>query len=58
MKRQVVKVMVTEHRLSIARDCSATGLSRAAYYKVPALPQERDAEVIDALNSVVERNGR
>lgn len=50
--------MVTEHRLSITRACSATGLSRAAYYKVPALPQERDAEVIDALNSVVERNGR
>jgi putative transposase len=58
VKRQVVEVMVTEHRLSITRACSATGLSRAAYYKVPALPQERDAEVIDALNSVVERNGR
>lgn len=50
--------MVTEHRLSIQRACRATGLSRAAYYKVPPLPQEKDAEVIDALNGVVERNGR
>jgi len=51
--------MVTEHRLSITRACSATGLSRAAYYKkVPSLPQERDAEVIDPLNGIVERNGR
>lgn len=50
--------MVTEHRLSIQRACSATGLSWVAYYKVPPLPQDRDAEVIDALNGVVERNGR
>ncbi len=50
--------MVTEHRLSIQRACRATGLSRAAYYKVPPLPQEKDAEVIDALNGVVERNVR
>lgn len=58
MKRQAVEVMVTEHRLSITRACHATDLSRAAYYKVPALPQEKDAEVIDALNGIVERNGR
>ena len=58
MKRQAVEVIVTEHRLSITRACHATGLSRAAYYKVPALPQEKDAEVIDALNGIVERNGR
>ncbi len=50
--------MVAEHRLSIKRACSAAGLSRAAYYRAPALPQERDADVIDALNTVVERNGR
>jgi putative transposase len=50
--------MVTEHRLSIKQACSAAGLSRAAYYKAPPLPQEKDAEVIDALNAVVERNGR
>lgn len=50
--------MVTEHRLSITRACGAAGLSRAAYYKVPPLPQQKNAEVIDALNGVVERNGR
>jgi len=57
-KRQAVEVMVTEHRLSITLACDATGFSRAAYYKVPPLPQEKDAEVIDALNGIVERNGR
>ncbi len=50
--------MVTEHRLPVTRACRAAGLSRAAYYKTPPLPQEKDAEVIDALNGVVERNGR
>jgi len=50
--------MVTEHRLSITRACRTAGLSRAAYYKAPRLPQEKDAEVIDALNGVVERNAR
>ena len=50
--------MVSERRLSIKKACNAAGLSRAAYYKVPALPQEKDAEVIDALNGVVEKNGR
>ncbi|WP_022981329.1 transposase [Ideonella sp. B508-1] len=34
-RRQVVAVMVTEHRLWIQRACRATVLSRAAYYKVP-----------------------
>jgi hypothetical protein len=48
--RQVVSAMVTEHRLSITRACLATGLSRVAYYKVPPLPQDKDTEVIDALN--------
>ena len=50
--------MVTEHRLPVTRACRAAGLSRAAYYRTPPLPQEKDAEVIDALNGVVERNGR
>ena len=54
----MVEVLVTEHRLSISRACRAAGLSRAAYYKVPVQPMEKDAEVIDALNGVVERNGR
>ncbi|PND37941.1 hypothetical protein C1O66_10645 [Paucibacter aquatile] len=54
----MVEVMVTEYRLPITRACGAARLSRAAHYKVPPLPQDKDAEVIDALNGVVERNGR
>ena len=50
--------MVTEPRLPVTQACRAAGLSRAAYYKTPPQPQEKDAEVIDALNGVVERNGR
>ena len=42
--------MVTQHQLSISRACSATGLSRAAYDEVLALPQDKDAEVIDEAN--------
>lgn len=40
------------------RACQIAGLSRAAYYKRPALASERDAEVINALNAIVIRHGR
>lgn len=50
--------MVSEHRLTIKRACQVASLSRAAYYKTPAWPQDKDTEVIDALNRVVEDNGR
>ena len=50
--------MASEHRLSIKRACSATGLPQAAYYKEPPWPRQKDTEVIDALNGVVERHGR
>lgn len=49
---------MTEYRLSIKRACAAVGLSRAAYYKVPLSPQDKDVEVVDALNAMIERNGR
>ena len=32
-KRDAVQHMVSEHRLSVKRSCSALRLSRAAYYK-------------------------
>lgn len=44
--------------MSIMRACQIAGLSRATYYKRPALASERDAEVIDALNAIVTRHGR
>jgi len=56
VKRQAVEVILTEYRLSIARACHAAGLSRAANYMVPPLPQEKAAEVIDALNGIVAPN--
>ena len=50
--------MVGEHRLSIARACRAARLSRAAYYRQGINWAKRDAPVIDALNTVVEKHGR
>jgi hypothetical protein len=50
--------MVGEHRLSIARACRAAKLSRAAYYRQGIDWAKRDAPVIDALNTVVEKHGR
>lgn len=45
-------------KLSITRACQICGLSRAAYYKRPMPTSERDAEVIDALNTLVTRHSR
>lgn len=44
--------------MTVARACRIVGLSRAAFYKAPELPSERDAEVIDALNGIVETSPR
>ena len=45
------------HDLSVQRSCGCIGLSRAAYYRTP-LGVDRDADVIDALNSLVKRHAR
>jgi putative transposase len=50
--------MVREYRLSIARACRAAKLSRAAYYRQGIDWVGRDAPVIDALNTVVEKHRR
>ena len=57
-KRQVVQLMTEVHRVPIKRACLAAGLSRAAYYQVAKDRLVRDGELIEALNGVVERNGR
>lgn len=44
------------HRLSKTRACCAMKLSRSAYYRV--LQHRDDREVIDALNSLVEKHPR
>ncbi len=57
-KRQAVQLMVQEHRVPIKRACKAAGLSRAAFYREPGGALERDGELIEALNGIVERNNR
>lgn len=56
-RREVIEQWV-QTSLTIMRACQIADLSRAAYYKRPALASERDAEVIDALNVIVTRHGR
>ena len=57
-KREVLAVLVQEHRISVRRACQAVRLSRAAYYRPPRSRLGRDADVIAALNDVVARHSR
>ena len=50
--------MVVEHSLSVQRSCRCVGMSRAAFYKIPATFTVRDADVIKALNEIIERHAR
>ena len=43
--------------MSVQRSCLCIGLSRAAYYRSP-VAQDRDAEVIDAINSLLDKHPR
>ena len=43
-----------ERRLPIRRACLISGLSRAAFCRAGESPVERDGEIIDALNAIVE----
>lgn len=45
-------------RLPVTRACEIAGLSRAAYYKRPRPASERDAAVIDVLNTIVDQHRR
>ena len=47
-----------EHQLSVRRACRAVGLSRAAWYRPPGDRLERDAAVIDALQTLVAQHPR
>src|SRR6266568_2892652 len=57
-RREAAKIMVKEHRVSIARACRVAKLSRAAYYRQGIDWAKRDAPVVDALNGVVEQHRR
>ena len=49
---------LVQARLPVIRACEMTGLSRAAYYKRSKPASERDADVIDVLNKIVENHQR
>lgn len=49
-------VLVSEHGLSVVRACTIVRFSRAAYYRSPRPALEADAEVIAALQALVERH--
>jgi putative transposase len=50
--------MMEAHGLSVQKSCTCIGISRAAYYKTPQTDTGRDAEVIEAINELIERHGR
>lgn len=47
-----------DHPLRVRHACRIVKLSPTAYYKRPACDKERDAQVIEALNGIVEENSR
>lgn len=50
--------MQAVHALPVQRGCRCVGLSRTAWYRRPEADHERDADVIGALNAIVERHPR
>lgn len=51
-------MMHDTHGVSVSRSCAAVGFARSAYYQYPVDWQVRDAEVIEALNELVEAHPR
>jgi len=49
---------VAEENLSVRQACRIVGLARSAWYCQPADRMQRDREVIDALNALVEKHRR
>ena len=50
-----MRYLIAEHSLSVQRSCACVGLSRAAHYKETVDWAERDAEVVDQLNKLIEK---
>lgn len=57
-KRTAATFMNEAHGLSVTRSCGCAGLSRAAYYDEPLDWVIRDAEIIAALNALVDAHPR
>jgi putative transposase len=55
-KREAIAILVEEFGLSISRACRIVRFSRAAQYRTPRSALDRDAEVITALNELVDRH--
>ena len=51
-----MQYLVTEHSLSVQRSCKSIGISRAAYYSGTRSSADRDADVIAAINGVLEKH--
>lgn len=49
--------LIAEHQLSVQRSCRCIRLSRAAYYRIPQ-GHDRDADVIKAINAVIDKHPR
>lgn len=49
--------LVAEHQLSVRQSCRSVGLSRGAFYSPPQ-GRDGDAEVIDAINAMIDRHPR
>jgi putative transposase len=54
-KREAVAILVGELGMSVSRACRVVRFSRAAHYRAPIVAAERDREVIEALQQVLER---
>lgn len=52
-KRETVRSMAEEMKLSVSRACAAARLSRAAYYRPVADAGVRDGEIVAALSELV-----
>lgn len=50
--------LVAETELNVSRACSAVGLSRSSWYREPTDRLERDREVIEVLQRLVEEHNR
>jgi putative transposase len=53
-----VRYLVAEEKLSVRRACNVVGLARSAWYCKPVDWTNRDSEVIDALQAMVEKHRR
>mgnify|MGYP001559458192 CR=1 FL=1 len=53
-----MQYLTKEHKLSVQRSCNCIGMSRATYYRTSEVNEDFDTEIIEALNSMVERHNR